>query len=453
MRKALLAAALGLAAVPATRAVAQDATGDVVDRDALRVCAPPSDLPFSDDKGGGFENKIAEIVGDELKLPVTYTYYPDTTGFYRNTLAARLCDVVIGVTSVNEFLQNTNPYYTSTFAIVYRADSGLDVEDLADPDLKDLSIGAVAQTPPVTIMAQEGLLKNLRSYALMADTRYDHPAQDLVADVAEGKVDVGVLWGPIAGYYAKLQNVPMTVVPLVEEPPGVRLHFSISMGVRRNEADWKHRLNKVLQARAADIEAVLHAYGVPMLDRTGRLVGPAGATTVAADAGGVPEPEGYRTDDYRSPVPATLDGATVLDTADAVEALMREKSPILLDVLPAAREPEAPAEGRIWRTPEHETLPGAVWLANTGYGVLPEETQTFFESSLERLTGGDKERALLFFCKPDCWMSWNAAKRALTLGYADVYWYPKGTDDWGASGRFMTTAQPVAEGGAASPGN
>ncbi len=449
MRTILLAAAIGLAAI-ATQVWAQDATGDLVDRDALRVCAPPSDLPFSDDKGAGFENKIAAIVGDELGLPVTYTYYPDTTGFYRNTLAARLCDVVIGVTSANEFLQNTNPYYTSTFAILYRADAGLDVEDLADPDLKDLSIGAVAQTPPVTIMAQEGLLKNLRSYALMADTRYDHPARDLVADVAGGAVDVGVLWGPIAGYYAKLQDVPMTVVPLVEEPPGVRLHFSISMGVRRNEADWKHRLNEALRTRADDIEAVLHAYGVPMLDRGGRLVGPAGATTAAADAGGVAEPEGYRTDDYRSPVPATLEGATVVDTADAVEALMRERSPILLDVLPAAREPEAPAEGRIWQTPEHETLPGAVWLANTGYGVLPDETQSFFKSSLERLTGGDKDRALLFFCKADCWMSWNAAKRALALGYADVYWYPDGTDDWGASGRFMTMTQPVAEG---VPGN
>jgi len=262
-----------LVSVPAAQA-AETATSDLVDRTALRVCADPSNLPFSNEAGEGFENKIAELLADELGLPLEYTYYPHSMGFIRNTLGAKRCDLVIGVTSVNELVQNTNPYYTSTYALVYRADSGLDLGSLDDLALEDLEIGAVARTPPVTALARRGLLSNMKSYRLMVDTRYDSPARDLIADVAAGELDVGVVWGPIAGYWAERQNVPMTVVPLVGESSGPDLAFRISMGLRRGEPDWKHRLNELIDAEQEAINDVLIDYGVPLLDRRGRLIEP-----------------------------------------------------------------------------------------------------------------------------------------------------------------------------------
>lgn len=273
-RVASCALALGLAGPAATAAAAETATSELVDRSVLRVCADPNNLPFSNRAGEGFENKIAELLADELGVPLAYTYYPHTMGFIRNTLGARRCDLVIGVTSVNELVQNTNPYYSSTYAIVYRPDSGLDVDSLDDPELEDLRIGAVAMTPPVTALAERGLLKNMKPYRLMVDTRHDSPARDLVEDVAAGKLDVGVAWGPIAGYWARQQDVPLRVVPLVEEFSGARFAFRISMGVRRGEPDWKHRLNQLIDAKQEAINKVLIDYGVPLLDRQGQLIEP-----------------------------------------------------------------------------------------------------------------------------------------------------------------------------------
>lgn len=251
---------------------AETATSDLVDRSVLRVCADPSNLPFSNDAGEGFENKIAELLADELEVPLEYTYYPHTMGFIRNTLAAKRCDLVLGVTSVNELVQNTNPYYSSTYAMVYRADSGVAVDSLDDPALKDFRIGVVARTPPVTALASRGLLRNMQPYRLMVDTRYDSPARDLIDDVAAGEVDVGVVWGPIAGYWAKRQDVPLRVVPLVEDGSGARFAFRISMGVRRGEPDWKHRLNQLIDTEQEAINKVLIDYGVPLLNRQGELI-------------------------------------------------------------------------------------------------------------------------------------------------------------------------------------
>lgn len=273
-RVASLVLAFALVVPAAGATAAETATSDLVDRSTLRVCADPGNLPFSNRAGEGFENKIAELLADELGVPLEYTYYPDTMGFIRNTLDAKRCDLVIGVTSVNEMVQNTNPYYSSTYALVYRADSGLDIESLADPALEDLRIGAVAKTPPVTVLARQGLLGNMKPYRLMVDTRHDLPGRDLVEDVAAGKLDIGVVWGPIAGYWAKQQDVPMTVVPLVGEASGTALAFRISMGVRRGEPDWKHRLNELIDAEQEAINRVLVDYGVPLLDRRGRLIEP-----------------------------------------------------------------------------------------------------------------------------------------------------------------------------------
>lgn len=154
----------------------------------------------------------------------------------------------------------------------------------------------------------------------------------------------------------------------------------------------------------------------------------------AAQAGTVPEPDGYRMEAYRAPVPATLAGATVLD-AEAAHALWQAGGTVFVDVLPSApRPPNLPA-GTIWQPPSRDTIPGAAWLPNVGYGALLPETDLWFRESLERLVGGDPDRAVVFFCLSECWMSWNAARRAMIeYGHRAVFWYPSGTDGWDAAG-------------------
>lgn len=259
------ACALGWSLHPAGNA-ALAASAEAVDRTALRVCADPSNLPFSNDKGEGFENKIAELFAKELGVPVRYTWYPDSMGFIRNTLRARVCDIVMGTISNNELLQNTNPYYHSAFSLIYRKDSGLAVTSIEDDALRELKLGAIAGTPPVTLLAQRGLLDKLKPYALVVDTRFEHPPRDLVHDVAEGVIDVGVLWGPMAGYYAKQETVPLVVVPLKTENAALRMDFRITMGVRYNEPEWKRDINRLIRAKQAEINQILLDYGVPLLD-------------------------------------------------------------------------------------------------------------------------------------------------------------------------------------------
>jgi quinoprotein dehydrogenase-associated probable ABC transporter substrate-binding protein len=241
-------------------------TADLVDRSALRVCADPANLPFSNDKGQGFENKMAELFGRKLGTPVTYTWFPQATGFIRNTLRAGKCDVVIGFPQGDELVQNTNAYYRSAYVLVYRTDSPLvGVETLDDPRLKGKSIGIIAGTPPATIMAMDGLLATAKSFQLVVDRRHSSPAEEMVAEVADGELDAGVLWGPIGGYYAKRGAVPMAVVPLVKETQGPRMAFRITMGIRPNEPDWKHQLNDLIAASQDEINAILIDFGVPIL--------------------------------------------------------------------------------------------------------------------------------------------------------------------------------------------
>jgi quinoprotein dehydrogenase-associated probable ABC transporter substrate-binding protein len=245
---------------------ASAASAEAVDHSALRVCADPNNLPFSNDKGEGFENKIAELFAKALGVPVQYTWYPDSQGFIRNTLRARRCDLIIGTISGNDFLQNTNPYYHSSFALVYRNNPGMSLNSLDEEALRSSEIGVIAGTPPATLLAQKGLLARLHSYALVVDTRYDHPAQDLVHDVASGKIDVGILWGPIAGYFAKQESTPLVVVPLRSENATTRLDYRITMGVRFNEPEWKRQINDLIRTHQQEINKILLDYGVPLLD-------------------------------------------------------------------------------------------------------------------------------------------------------------------------------------------
>ncbi len=159
-----------------------------------------------------------------------------------------------------------------------------------------------------------------------------------------------------------------------------------------------------------------------------------------------PEPEGYRLDDFRAPVPATLAGATVVTTQTLSRMLDRGHDVILIDVLPAPRKPPNLRPGAIWLPKKRRNIPGSIWLPNTGYGVLPTEEEDYLRRNLLRVTGGDSERALLFYCLADCWMSWNAAKRAVSWGYTNVYWYPDGTDGWADAGLPLQDSVPVPAG-------
>lgn len=246
---------------------------DLVNRRVLRVCADPANLPFSNEKGEGFENKIAEIVADELKLAVEYTWFPQATGFVRRTLSAKACDVIIGFAQGDELVLNTNAYYRSTYALLYRPNSGLDgVESLSDPRLKDKKVGIVAGTPPADIMAQNGLMAQAKPYPLTVDRRYESPAERMIEDIRKGEIDAGVLWGPIAGYFSSRGGEPLVVRPLVKEATGPRMAYRITFGVRNGEDEWKRQLNQVIAKRQGDIDAVLLQYGVPLLDDQGNHI-------------------------------------------------------------------------------------------------------------------------------------------------------------------------------------
>jgi quinoprotein dehydrogenase-associated probable ABC transporter substrate-binding protein len=241
-------------------------TSDLVVRSELRVCADPANMPFSNDKGEGFENKLAELVGKVLKIPVTYTWFPQATGFIRNTLGAKTCDLVMGYAQGDELVLNTNHYYTAAYVLTVRSDSALtSVESLEDSRLQDKSIGVIAGTPPSTNLAIYGLMGKVRPFQLMVDRRFFSPAEDMISQVASGELDAGILWGPIGGYYAKTSKVPLKVIPLVKERQGPRLTYRITMGVRQSDANWKRDLNRIIAEHQGEIDAILASYGVPVV--------------------------------------------------------------------------------------------------------------------------------------------------------------------------------------------
>ncbi|TMJ84894.1 MAG: PQQ-dependent catabolism-associated CXXCW motif protein [Alphaproteobacteria bacterium] len=165
------------------------------------------------------------------------------------------------------------------------------------------------------------------------------------------------------------------------------------------------------------------------------------AWTVSAHAENAPEPEGYRTVNYRAPVPATLAGARVLRTEQA-ESLWRSRSGVFVDVLPRPTKPSNLPAGTIWRDKPRFNIPGSIWLPDTGYGELAATTETYLRHGLVKATGGSTAKLLVIYCQADCWMSWNAAKRALSYGYSNVAWYPEGTDGWQRAELPMAESQP-----------
>jgi quinoprotein dehydrogenase-associated probable ABC transporter substrate-binding protein len=263
---------VALAALASTPAWAQgreavDLSIELVDPKVLRVCADPHNLPFSNEKGEGFENKLAELFAEKLGKQLAYAWYPQATGFVRNTLRAHRCDVIMGFPQGDDLVQSTNPYYRTAYALIYKAGSDLEgIDRLTDERLKQKRIGIVAGTPPATYLATNSLLGRAKPYALMIDTRIDSSAEAMIKDLKAGEIDVGILWGPMAGYYAREASPLIRVVPLLKDSGGPQLAYRIGMGVRGADQNWKRQLSRLIQENQPAINKILIGYGVPLLD-------------------------------------------------------------------------------------------------------------------------------------------------------------------------------------------
>jgi quinoprotein dehydrogenase-associated probable ABC transporter substrate-binding protein len=259
-----------IAASVASRAQQGGSVGEaleLVDPDVLRVCADPNNLPFSNEKGEGFENKVAELFADKLHKKLAYTFYPQATGFVRMTLGSHRCDVIIGYPQGAELVQSTNPYYETAYALVTKAGSPIDgVDALNDARLKDKKLGIVAGTPPATYLVADGLMAKAKPYPLMVDTRVDSSAVAMMNDLASGDIDAGVLWGPMAGYYAARASSPTHVALLLKDTGGPHLLYHITMGVRASDQNWKRQLNQLIAENQPEINKILLDYGIPILD-------------------------------------------------------------------------------------------------------------------------------------------------------------------------------------------
>jgi mxaJ protein len=236
----------------------------------LRVCADPNNLPFSNERLEGFENRIVAIVADELGATPTYTWWAQRRGFVRSTLNAGVCDLVPGTARGVDMLRTTAPYYGSTYVFVTRAD-GPAVASLDDPLLRELRIGVQligddgANTPPGHALARRDIVRNVRGYSLYGDYREPNPPARIVDAVARGEIDVALVWGPLAGYFAPRQPVALRIAPVQPQDDGARLpmRFEVSMGVRKQDRELAAEIDAALQRRRPEIDAVLESYRVP----------------------------------------------------------------------------------------------------------------------------------------------------------------------------------------------
>jgi mxaJ protein len=240
----------------------------------FRVCADPENFPFSNRQLEGFENKIVDLIAKELGASPTYIWWGQRRGFIRNTMKATLkearCDVVIGVPKGYDLVRWTKPYYRSTYVFVYPQSKGFQIKSLDDPILRRLRIGVhllgddYENPPPVHELAKRGLVDNVVGY----DTFYsrENPPSRIIDAVASGEIDVAIVWGPAAGYFAKQQHVPLELVPVPSGKGDLPFAFDISMGVRQGDEELKTQLEKVLDRKQAEIRKILEDYGVPLMD-------------------------------------------------------------------------------------------------------------------------------------------------------------------------------------------
>lgn len=265
-----LATAAGVAVLAA--AAAPNGTAASPRPRALRVCADPNNMPFSDSTGHGFENRIARLVANDLHEPVQYTWWAQRRGFVRNTLGAERCDVVIGIIAGDEQLATTAPYYRSTYVFVTRRSSRLHFVSMNDPRLHHVRIGIHVigddynSLPPGVALAGRGIVRNVIGYSIYGNYATASPPSTLISAVAQGKVDVAIAWGPLAGYYAARSHVPLDVSPVTDAMAGHGIPFSyaIAMGVRKGDTTRLGVLQRELDRRHAAIQRILREYDVPL---------------------------------------------------------------------------------------------------------------------------------------------------------------------------------------------
>lgn len=259
-------------------ALAQDPPAQ---RTALRVCQDPNNLPFSNTRGEGIENRIAEVFGKALGLPVTYYSFPQRMNFVRNTLRYKLpgqdfpCDVVMGVPVGFDQVAVTKPYYRSTYALVLPRGRGLDdvksTEDFLKLDratLAKLRIGVYDRSPASEWLGKHGLVDNGVPYKMLNADPQQYPGEIIERDLAAGKLDAAIVWGPIAGFFAKRVKQPELVVVPMKSEPGVRFDYQMAMGVRYGEREWKQQVEALIDARRGEIAMILQEFGVPVVDES-----------------------------------------------------------------------------------------------------------------------------------------------------------------------------------------
>lgn len=264
-RRALLAASLFAAVAGAANRASGAAPRE------LRVCADPNNLPFTNRQGQGFENRIAELVARDLHARLSYTWWAQRRGFFRNTLNASLCDVVIGVPSDLDMVAATAPYYRSSYVFVTRRDRRLRITSLDDTLLRRLRIGVqligndYMNTPPAHALSRRRIVTNVVGYTVYGDYTKPNPPARILDAVASGEVDVAIVWGPLGGYFASRERAPLVITPVTPEmePPGIPLAYSISMGVRKGDDALRRELDAVIVRRRAEINRILDAFGVP----------------------------------------------------------------------------------------------------------------------------------------------------------------------------------------------
>jgi mxaJ protein len=243
---------------------------------SLVVCADPNNLPFSNRAGQGFENRIAQLLAKDMGARVEYVWWAQRRGFVRNTLGAAKCDVWPGVATGVERIAATHPYYRSTYVFVTRADKPLQGLTLDDPRLRSLSIGVqmvgndAMNTPPAHALSRRGLTQNIHGYMLYGDYNRPNPPAAIIDAVGKGVIDVGVAWGPLAGYFGGRSAVPLRLEPVTPEVDATVLPmtFAISMGVRRDEPELQGRINGLLQSEKPAIDAILRQFHVPLIPAT-----------------------------------------------------------------------------------------------------------------------------------------------------------------------------------------
>jgi len=259
-------------------ALAQDKPAE---RKALRVCQDPNNLPFSNTSGEGIENRIAEVFGKALGLPVTYYSFPQRLAFIRNTLRYKLpgedypCDIVMGVPVGFDQVSVTKPYYRSTYALVFASGKGMDHVKSSDDFLRldksklnSLRIGIYDRSPASEWLSRHGLIERGVPYQMMNADPQQYPGEIIEKDLAAGKIDVAIVWGPIAGYFAKRVKSPSLIVVPMKSEPGVRFDYLMAMGVRYGEREWKQQVESLIDSRQAEIQAILKEFGVPLVDES-----------------------------------------------------------------------------------------------------------------------------------------------------------------------------------------